>query len=270
MKDPQTADYSAFDRPEILSFLFYPRKEGRGQTGGGFSEIRIPVDEGIIIGGRFYGAGDSAPLILFFHGNGEIVADYDDIAGLYNRRGISFMPVDYRGYGKSTGSPTVAGMMKDCRVIFDFVRNFMDKENMSGPLIVMGRSLGSASALELASGYAERIDGLVIESGFAFITPLLRLLGVDPRRIGVTEEMGFSHIAKIETFTKPTLIIHADQDHIIPYSDGLVLYGASKSENKKMLAIKGANHNTIFEKGIAEYMQAMREFAGLVTRQDTA
>ena len=51
-------------------------------------------------------ADPAAPSILFFHGNGEIVADYDDLGPLYNRMGINFLAADYRGYGRSTGRPT--------------------------------------------------------------------------------------------------------------------------------------------------------------------
>jgi alpha-beta hydrolase superfamily lysophospholipase len=260
MKRESATDYSAFDIPEVLSFLFYPRKEARDEGGKGFLEIRIPVDEGVVIGGRFYGAGKTAPLILFFHGNGEIVADYDDVALLYNRMGISFLPVDYRGYGISSGSPTVSGMMRDCRTIFDFTRRFMREKNMDAPLIVMGRSLGSASALEIASNYGDRFDGLVIESGFAFIMPLLKLLGVDEQRVGIDGDAVVDHVSKMESFQKPVLVIHAERDHIIPYRDGLALFNASRSENKKMLTIPGAHHNNIFQLGLDEYMKAIREF----------
>ncbi len=266
MNNQRSTDYSAFDIPEILSFLFYPRKEARDEGGKGFSEIQIPVDEGIVIGGRFYKAGDTAPLILFFHGNGEIVADYDDVAMLYNRMGVSFLPVDYRGYGISSGSPTVSGMMRDCHLIFDFVRGFMSERNINAPLIVMGRSLGSASALEIASNYADRFDGLVIESGFAFITPLLKLLGVDAQRAGIDGDAVLDHVSKMESFRKPVLVIHAERDHIIPYRDGLTLFNASKSENKKMLTIPGAHHNNIFQLGLDEYMKAVHEFAFGVVR----
>ena len=71
----------------------------------------------------------------------------------------------------------------------------------------MGRSLGSASALELAWAHKTDIDALVIESGFALAAPLLRLLGVDTEAIGFSEEKGFRNIDKIRAFDK------ADLDH---------------------------------------------------------
>ncbi len=93
-------DYSALDRPSILQFLFNPRTEwGESATPATFQEILIPVGEGVNIGSRFYRVQKSAPVILFFHGNGEIVEDYSDLASLYGRMNINFFPVDYRGYG---------------------------------------------------------------------------------------------------------------------------------------------------------------------------
>lgn len=265
MKDINLIDYSDFDTHEILSLLFYPRPQGNsGGPRKNFSEIQIPVEKGITIGGRFYFAGKTAPLMLFFHGNGEIVADYDDLAALYIGMGISFLPVDYRGYGISTGSPTVTGMMRDCHVIFEYIKKFREDKNIDAPLIIMGRSLGSASAIEIASSYENEIGGLIIESGFAYIMPLLSLLGINTDKLSISGESGFHHIEKIGSFNKPVLVIHARLDHIIPFTDGLALYNASKSPKKRLLEIKHANHNNIFELGLAEYMQAIRDLIKII------
>ena len=258
MKDLSSIDYSAFDRKEILTFLFYPRKEEGWERGAGsHEELVIPVDGGETIGGRFYTAAPGGPSILFFHGNGEIVADYGDLAPLYVQLGVNFIPVDYRGYGTSSGTPTVTGMMRDCHYIFDFVKNLLKEKGCTGPLVVMGRSLGSASALELAAGYPDEVKGLVIESGFAYIIPLLRLLGINAGNLGITEEGAFSHTAKIKKYKNPLLVIHAEHDHIIPFSDGEALFHAAESPEKEFLAIKHANHNNIFQYGLREYLAAV-------------
>jgi pimeloyl-ACP methyl ester carboxylesterase len=274
MIDISKIDYSALDRPEVLMFLFHPRPEPgpwktpESGTDDSISDQRdhlIAIEKDVVIGGRFHMAEKSGCNILFFHGNGEIVADYDDLAPLFNRMGINFLAVDYRGYGRSTGSPTVTGMMRDCHVIFDYVQNWLRENSYPGPLIAMGRSLGSASVLELACHYPDRLDALVVESGFAYAGPLLRLLGIDPQALGFEEEAGFRNVDKIGNFTKPTLIIHAEFDHIIPLSDGKALFEASPSPNKTMLEIPGANHNDIFMRGMNEYMAALRQLADALT-----
>jgi alpha-beta hydrolase superfamily lysophospholipase len=258
MIDIQKIDYSSLDRPEVLMFLFHPRREWHHTAPGGpVEDIMIPVEQDVFIGARVHPAQKSGPVVLFFHGNGEIAYDYDDIAPLYRRMGINFLPVDYRGYGRSTGKPTVTAMMRDCHVIFDFLRNWLTVQGYGGPFIVMGRSLGSASALELAAHYDDQIDGLVIESGLAYVGPLLQLLGVSLDILGIREEEGFRNIDKIRAFSKPTLVIHAENDHIIPFSDGQALYEASTAENKRLLRIPGADHNDILFRGLQEYMGAI-------------
>ena len=260
MIDISKIDYAVFDRPEILMFLFHPRPEwGQPRSTGSSEELLIPVEGDVAIGARFHRAGNQAPTILFFHGNGEIVADYDDLAQLYLNEGISFLPVDYRGYGRSGGRPTITAMMRDAHVVFGFVQEMLEERGHTGPFILMGRSLGSASVLELAAHYQDRVDGLVVESGFAYSQPLLRLLGVNMDALGVREEDGFRNRDKISAFEKPTLVIHAERDHIIPLPEGQALYDVSPATDKRLLIIPGANHNDIFLKGITEYMGALRD-----------
>ncbi len=254
-------DYSALDRPEILRFLFHPRPEWSGSISGGAGQnVLIPVEENVAIGASFYMANQKASNILFFHGNGEIVSDYEDLGPIYNRMGINFLPVDYRGYGRSTGNPTVTAMLKDSHKILDFVADWLSKNGYTGPIVVMGRSLGSASALELAANHKERIRGLVIESGFAYASPLLKLLGVDASRLGFKEEEGFRNVDKIQQFEGPTLIIHAEQDRIIPLSDGKTLYQYSRAKDKTLVTIPDAGHNDIFFTGATTYMAAIKTF----------
>ena len=260
MTTSQGVDYSVLDRPEVLMALFHPRPEAAslGRTSTGL-DLRIPVEDDLRVGARFHIKNSVCPNILFFHGNGEIVSDYDDLGPMYNQLEINFMPVDYRGYGRSNGEPSVTGMMKDCHTILTFVRQWLQKNGHSGPLIVMGRSLGSASALELAWARKTEIDALIIESGFALATPLLRLLGINTETIGFNEKMGFNNTDKIQTFKKPILIIHAEYDHIIPFSDAQSLYDASPASDKKLIRIPGANHNDILFRGLSEYMHGIQK-----------
>ena len=275
MNDNTKIDYSVLDRPEVIMCLFHPRSEPPGSTFQAAApensmalpkDILIPVKDDVAIGARFHMAEQSGASILFFHGNGEIVADYDELGPIYNQMGANFLAVDYRGYGRSTGRPTVTAMMRDCHVIFEFVQNWLRQNNYPGPVILMGRSLGSAPALELAAACGDSIDGLIVESGFAFAAPLLQLLGIDPEALGFKEEKGFRNIDKIRKFDKPTLIIHAEFDHIIPFSDGQALYNASPSPEKALLKIPGANHNDIFMRGLPEYLAAVKNIVERVEK----
>ena len=267
MIDISKINYPSLDRPELLMFLFHPRPEwGRSISSPDSAEIMIPVETDIHIGARFHFSDKSACNILFFHGNGEIVADYDEFGQMVNQLGINFLAVDYRGYGRSTGNPTVSAMMRDCHIIFDYVIQWLNNEAYQGPLVLMGRSLGSASVLELAFHYAHQIDGLIVESGFAYAGPLLQLLGINTTAIGFEERHGFRNVDKIASFEKPTLIIHAEQDHIIPFSDGQTLFDACGAPQKSLLKIPGANHNDILMRGLKNYMAAIQEFVAQLNR----
>lgn len=258
-------DYSAFDRPELLSVFFHPRPDTtEGPTAGGATDLMIPVAEGIRVAARFHPAEKGSPTILFFHGNGEIVSDYDDLAPLYGRMGINFLAADYRGYGRSEGIPTVTAMMTDCHAVLDFARDWLAESGYHAPLIVMGRSIGSAPALELAAGAGQKPDGLIIESGFAHALPLLRLLGADTAGLHGLAQEGLSNLAKIARVTMPTLVIHAEHDHIIPYSDGTALHDHCPAEHKRLVKIPGADHNTLLAYGLSDYMNAVRELVHAV------
>jgi len=257
--DRSSNDYTHLDRPEVLMRLFHPRREyGSNGKPANAIDLLIPVENDIVVGGRFHMIEKSAPNILFFHGNGEIVADYDELGPLYNRMGMNFLPIDYRGYGRSTGRPTITTMMRDCHAVFEFTKEWLEGNGYTGAFIAMGRSLGSASALELASHHKIRMDGLAVESGFAYTVPLLALLGVNPSAMGFREEKGIRNLEKIRTWDKPTLVIHAEFDHIIPFLDGQALYDACPALDKTFLKIPGANHNDIFMRGLDEYMKAVK------------
>jgi pimeloyl-ACP methyl ester carboxylesterase len=265
MTDLENSDYASLDVPEVLLYLFHPRPEFRFSDGPAPGrDLLIPVAEGVAVGARFHSQAPGSPTLLFFHGNGEIVADYDELAPFYQRQGVNFLPVDYRGYGRSTGSPTVSAMMLDCHRIFAFVRRWLPDQGYTGPLLLMGRSLGSASVLELAASYPEAVAGLIVESGFALAGPLLQLLGVNLDAIGFEEKTGFRNVDKIKSYPGPTLIIHAEYDHIIPFSDGQALYNASPAQDKTLLKIPHANHNDILMQGFGEYMAAIKELADKV------
>jgi len=264
MEKETAGEYSVLDQPQVLRYLFHPRSEnGYRPVLAHREDIMIRVDEGVELGASFHFVHQGKPVLLFFHGNGEIVSDYDDFGKYYNDLGLNFLVVDYRGYGRSTGTPTVVSMMTDCHRVFDFVLAHMQKNKLTGPLCVMGRSLGSASAVELGATRADEFTCLIIESGFARISPLLKTLGVDPARIGFKEEQGFENIDKIKSVSKPCLVIHAEFDHIIPFSEGKALFEACGSSDKTLLEIKGANHNDIFFKGMNSYLDHIKKICHL-------
>jgi pimeloyl-ACP methyl ester carboxylesterase len=252
--------YAKLDQPEIALFLFHPRAEVDSSPPPGATDCDIIVEEGVRVGARFHIGRVEDPNILFFHGNGEIVSDYDSIGPIYNEHGLNLLAVDYRGYGRSGGVPTVTSMMRDAHLIFKAVRRWLQDATHTGPLIIMGRSLGSACAIELAASYEGDISGLIIESGFAQTVPLLNCLGVDTQALGITEADGFKNAQKIGQFTKPTLIIHAQYDQLIPVMSAEILQVQCAARSKEFQMVPGADHNTVMMRAGKLYFEIIKRF----------
>jgi len=254
-------DCSALDRPEVLNLLFHPRPEPAASTSvhERRHDVWIPVDPSVGVGGRLHLYDPSFANVLFFHGNGEIVADYDDMAPVYGRVGVNFCPVDYRGYGRSNGVPSCSTLMRDAHAVMDFVSGYLAERGYTGPMVVMGRSLGSAPAVELAAARGpSAVRGLVIESGFAHSVPLLRRLGIDVEGLGLSGKDVVGNYVKMRRVVQPTLIIHAELDRIIPFSDALELYDACGAADKRLVRIADAGHNDILNRGMTQILAAVK------------
>ena len=250
--------YSVLDRPEILQFVFYPRKDAKiGPLNS--NDYSVPVEDKISIGCRFYIHGQSSPSILFFHGNGEVVSDYDDIADTYNKQGINLFVADYRGYGTSGGTPTFTNMVSDAHCVFKAFADILHSNHHSSDAFVMGRSLGSVSAIELASSYQQQMKGLIIESGFASILRLLKYIGFTSEFLDIND-ITFPNMAKMRSVNLPTLILHGEHDSIIPVTEAKDLFESAATERKHLVIISGADHNDIMLVGREKYFKAIREF----------
>lgn len=252
------ADYSALDTPQILQIAFYPRQDStRGPAGS--TDHLIEVEPGVSVSCRFCPHRQTAPSILLFHGNGEVASDYDALAPLYNKLGINLFVADYRGYGASGGTPTFTNIARDAHPIFENVNQVLRQAQHTGPLFVMGRSMGSVPAIELAASHATEIRGLIIESGFASIPRLLEHLGFPMRSLGLKDNQ-IPNLKKIKTVRLPTLVIHGEYDSLIPLSEGKDLFQNVATEDKRMVIISGADHNDLLWSGIQEYFSAIGEF----------
>jgi alpha-beta hydrolase superfamily lysophospholipase len=253
------SDLSILDQPQVLQVMFYPRRDSPGIDPGSDTTVHfIEVEEDISISCRFYWVDTDSPNILYFHGNGEIASDYEPIAPQYNRRKINLFVADYRGYGSSGGHPTTTSMIRDAHKIFHGFKEILRERGEKGALFLMGRSLGSASALELASHYREEVKGLIVESGFADAFGLLSRFGVSIE--GIPKERGFFNLEKIQSISIPTLIIHSQYDHIIPADEGIQLHDASGAREKELVIIPNANHNDLMVVGMDQYFEAIEKF----------
>jgi alpha-beta hydrolase superfamily lysophospholipase len=253
-------EFQAFDHPAILNFIFYPRQDDYRQLDTeGATGYMVPVEEGVDISCRFYFGDAENANLLFFHGNGELASEYEDVGSAFNSIGLNLFVADYRGYGGSGGRPSVTSMIKDAHRIARWFKQFLNDKAYAGSRFIMGRSLGSAPAIELAAAYPSDFRGMVIESGFCDVTDLLGRMGQVLRQPGraVPASPGFDRVIKI---TMPALVIHGQYDSIVPLEEGEKIIRNVASADKKMVIIPEADHNTIFAEGLELYLRELGEF----------
>lgn len=255
---------SKLDVPEILTSIFFPRKEIRTALPQACSDLDISLSENELLSCRLHESDRKAPLIIYFHGNGETVSDYDYVAQTYTGVGLNILIASYRGYGWSSGEPTVSALFHDNVKIYDFIRNYCDRNGFTGPFFVMGRSLGSASAIDLAFRFPEMIKGLIIESGFADSLPLIRRLGCNISGKDITEKDCFNNLSKIRKITMPTLILHGAADDLIPLAEAEKLQVESGARTKQFQIIPGADHNSLIAIAGDLYFETIKTFTNSI------
>jgi alpha-beta hydrolase superfamily lysophospholipase len=251
-------DYSSLDQASVLRYVFYPREDFTLCPENAF-DLFVAVGEGVSISCRFYLGHHEWPWILFFHGNGEVVSDYDEISPFYHQKRLNLVVADYRGYGASNGTPTLTDLFQDSRTIFKEVREELSRRNLRSDLWVMGRSLGSLSALELAYQHQEMMKGLILESGFPSVVRIIRHLGIPAHGIEL-ETIDRECVERIKKIFIPSLIIHGEQDILVPVGNARDLYRHLGTEEKELLVIPSATHNDIMLVGFKQYFKTLQRF----------
>jgi fermentation-respiration switch protein FrsA (DUF1100 family) len=175
-------------------------------------------------------------VILYAHGNaGNISYDYD-VHRTLNRLNATVFAFDYRGYGKSEGKPTVAGVLDDARSARAWLAR---KEDIpEAQIVLMGRSLGGAVVAQLAGELAPR--GLVIESSFSSLREVAdhhfsKLSWLVPR-----DELNST--AALADYRGPLFLSHGDADRTIPQEQGKKLYDTARGK-KQFFNVAGGDHN---------------------------
>ena len=234
------------DTPDISSLLFYPRRCVRAN---GLESTTVSVPGGKL-GGLWFERPGSDDVVLFFHGNGEVAADWTAMASDYAAAfDASVWFLDYRGYGRSTGEPIYGRMLLDAEAVFSALA---DREASRGTPFrhryVFGRSIGSAPAIHLAWRFPDRMDALVVDSGFARVTELVRRFR-ERRGLsggGPAAPIGFIDNAdKLRSCPMPTLLLHGASDPLIPSTAARENFSTSAATWKRLVEIPGAGHNDL-------------------------
>lgn len=213
--------------------------------------------------------GDGERLIAWWsppRGHGLVVLDLQgqtggpawrtDRIGTFVRAGYGIMTLAYRGYGGSTGSPSEAGLYEDAASAYRWLR-----AQGFGPeqIVIFGESLGTGVAVNVAS--SEKIAGLVLDSPFTSVTDVVQ--GRFPHMpVWLLLQHRFDSLSRIGRVTAPLLVLHGDQDDIVPFALGKRLFAAA-NEPKRHVVFPDGGHLVPFDKGpwreIASFLGAIEQ-----------
>ncbi len=253
---------SIFDSAQFNQNLFFPRPDSRPASPTQ-EEVFIAVEEGVSVHVRKHPSPEETIFsMLYFHGNGEIVSDYDDLAPAFWNMGCDFLVCEYRGYGKSGGFPTLRSALEDSRKIYEHLQK---EDHLKEKVSIMGRSLGSASAIELCSRYPE-ITSCVIESGYADPIPLVERRGLRIESTTPEEDALFNNSQKIKKVSCPLLIMHGEEDFLIQPHEAELNFGNAGSQNKHLEILEGVGHNDIMYAQGNLYFHTLKKFLDSVYR----
>jgi len=238
-------------------FVFHPQAHFDAtpeQMGLRYESISFKTDDGIKLHGWFFPLPGKSPVVLFCHGNGGNISHRLGNVEKLLSNGFQVFIYDYRGYGKSSGSPSREGLYSDGLAAYDY----LVKKRSIPPdrIILFGRSLGAAVAMEIAT--KRPVSRLILESAFtstkavAQTMPLFALLSP-------FLPANYNNLKKVKDLNMPKLIIHGDRDEIIPFRMGEDLFEAAAAP-KTFYVIKGAGHNDTWVIGGHQYFETLKRF----------
>jgi len=255
------------------NLLYYPSRGEEldpGQLGfKSWEDVNLEASDGISLHGWLIKHNDAnvakhSPTILMFHGNaGNLSNRLWNVHGMTKATPCNVMMLSYRGYGKSTEtSPTQAGLEKDSQAALDHLRSRTDID--PSKIILFGRSLGAAVAVQLAANNPEKVRALVVENTFTSIPDMVEVVFPFLRWFKSLCTNPWFSVKRVPELRMPTLFISGLRDELVPASQMKKLYEACGSNNKKMIEFPTGQHNDTWL--CDDYNEKLAEWLELATR----
>jgi fermentation-respiration switch protein FrsA (DUF1100 family) len=238
--------------------LFHPTPAARhwAEPPAGFEvqDVAFQTADGMPLHGRWFPCRGARGAVLVCHsraGNLSLELSAEALAGWQRELGLSVFIFDYPGYGRSAGRPSEAG----CYAAADAAYGWLTRRVAPQDVLIFGRSLGSAVAVDLAVRRPHR--ALVLVSPFTSIPAVVqRLYPVLPARRLMRNR--FDSAAKIGRCPRPLLVVHGTRDRLVPFAEGERLFAAA-NEPKRFRPVPGARHD---DSVLAGFFHALRRFLG--------
>jgi uncharacterized protein len=222
------------------SLIYFPSVYPNGDwnpQGLKFEDAWFESADGTKLHGWYVPHADPRAIVLIAHGNGGNLSHRSELLELLNELGVSAMIFDYRGYGRSSGSPTEAGILADARAARRWLAERAGVRETD--VVLFGESLGGGVMVDLAA--ADGARALVLESTFTSL-PDVAAYHYPWLPVRLLMRTRLNSAAKIAAYHGPLLQIHGDADTIIPLAIGRRLFDAA-GEPKQLVVIPGGDHN---------------------------
>jgi hypothetical protein len=244
-------------------FIFFPYKtieETPRDWGLAYEDVYFTTEDGLTLNGWWVPGNGSPVTLLWLHGNGGNISHRVDTLKLRrDRLGANVFIFDYREYGRSEGTVSEEGTYRDGTAAIKYLRSRPGLD--PSRIVLFGESLGGAVAVEMAIRYG--CAALILESPFLSIAEMAKV-SFPFLPIGPLLRTKYDSLSKIGKVKAPILIVHGEQDEIVPFRHGRRLFEAA-SEPKEFFAIRGAHHNDISAVGGTAYLDRLNHFLGRVT-----
>ena len=240
----------------LSQVLYHPSREFRGtpaDLGLPYEWVALETADGARLSAWWVPADSPRGVLLFCHGNAGNISDRLDSIRIFNRLGLSLFIFDYRGYGKSSGSPSEQGTYRDAEAAWNYLIQIRQKDPHE--IVVFGRSLGGPIAASLSQ--VHKPQALILESTFISLQEAARdrLPGFFVKLFAPDQYRTLRYLTRVHC---PVLILHSRKDEIIPFRHGEALYAAA-SEPKEFVEIHGS-HNRGFLDSQPLYEAALDSF----------
>jgi uncharacterized protein len=203
-----------------------------------FSEINLKTDDDAQLNGLYFEVTKPKGVILYFHGNKDNLVRWGDIASELTQYNYNVLVVDYRGYGKSTGTRSETKLYQDTQEWYNYLKTTFKETG----IVVYGRSLGSTFATYVAS--KNKPQQLILEAPFNSLADVPRYwFKYAPYNLLLKYK--FNSQAYIKSVNCKTTLFHGTKDKVIPFKLGRKLFKAAPKNKAIFIEIKGGKHNNL-------------------------
>jgi alpha-beta hydrolase superfamily lysophospholipase len=223
------------------------------------NEIELETDDSEVLNGWYLTRENAKATVVYFGGNGFLMVKSRPLIQAYADMDVNLLLFDYRGYGLSSGEPTVEGVKSDAQTAYEFAIDQLSSEDQK--IIVHGHSMGAFLSSHISG--ENQVDGYIMESPVSEVKQWTKKLVpwiLRPFvRFDIAEEIAAqSNLENVSNVAAPLMIVGGTSDDVTPFSMAEDVYEASASESKTLVEIEGGSHNNLPE--YSKYRSELKSF----------